>query len=119
VLLNSQVYQYRIKRPIIRLTRTILLPCSNSAALQQSKSREHYECTSGSVNYKRVSLWCTQRFAGANFTAGGHEVFASWSRAADDSVSVKTTRCGPAPWPTESYKMLWSVFLTKKSLRLC
>ena len=34
----------------------------------------------------------TQRFAGANFTAGGRELFASWSREADDSVLVKTKR---------------------------
>ena len=62
-------------------------------------SRAHYRCTSGSVimplcgtPISRAHYGCTQRFAGANFTAGGRELFASWSREADDSVLVKTER---------------------------
>ena len=55
-----------------------MLLCSNSATLQLSISRAHLECT--------------QRFAGANFTAGGRELFWSRSREAGDSVLVNGAR---------------------------
>jgi hypothetical protein len=42
--------------------------------------------------YIKGTIRMHQRFAGANFTAGGRELFASRSREAGDSVLVKTER---------------------------
>jgi hypothetical protein len=51
-----------------------------------------WNALAGRVIYKRAHSRCTQRFAGANFTAGGCELFASRSRETGDSALVETER---------------------------